>query len=172
VTAVSSAAHATPSAPVPAHPNPLPFILSAAAGVMGATAKRTRKMDLSQAYIFGGETFGPGSGIEVPDDFPDIDGETGAVIHEEGTAAARNAATSARANAGIAPVQMGASTAASPATGPGTTVSGKSAEELDAMTKDELVALAETSGVTVTREDGTDGAPLKADYVRVLGATK
>lgn len=45
-----------------------------------------------------------------------------------------------------------------PATGP----------NLDALTKDELVALAEERGVEVTRQDGEDAPPLKSDYVRAL----
>lgn len=46
-------------------------------------------------------------------------------------------------------------------------------DELDGMTKDDLVAEAEARGLTVTRGDGEEGDPLKADYVEALasGAT-
>lgn len=163
------------SAPVSA-PNTLPFSLTALAAVIGATAPKSKKVSLSQSYIFNGETFGPGNDVEVPDDFPDIDGETGAVIHEEGSIAARNAAISRRANAGVAPQQgLGAGAVSgqgeTPAAPEGETVSGMNTEELEALTKDELMKVAEKQGVVVEREDG-DGSPLKADYVRVLGATK
>jgi hypothetical protein len=39
------------------------------------------------------------------------------------------------------------------------------------MTKDELVSLAESKGITVERGDGSEGDPRKADYVSALGAT-
>lgn len=42
--------------------------------------------------------------------------------------------------------------------------------DLDALTKEDLVALAEDRGVEVTRADGKEGAPLKSDYVRALSA--
>lgn len=42
------------------------------------------------------------------------------------------------------------------------------ASDLESMTVDELAALAETRNVTVTRGDGTDGKPLKADYIAAL----
>lgn len=40
------------------------------------------------------------------------------------------------------------------------------------MKKDELVALAEERGLTVTRSDGEDAEPVKADYVRALEAAE
>jgi hypothetical protein len=43
-------------------------------------------------------------------------------------------------------------------------------DDLDAMTKDELVALAEKEGLTVARGDGSEGDPLKSDYVDALAA--
>jgi hypothetical protein len=44
-------------------------------------------------------------------------------------------------------------------------------EDLDALTKDELETLAEKRELTVTRGDGTEGDPLKADYVDALAAS-
>lgn len=41
-------------------------------------------------------------------------------------------------------------------------------DELESMTKEELVGMAETRGLTVTRGDGEEGDPLKADYVEAL----
>jgi hypothetical protein len=63
---------------------------------IGAVAKTTttpksRKMNLSKAYLFNGLTYGPGRDVDVPDDFPDID-DKGDVIFEEGSQAARNQA--------------------------------------------------------------------------------
>jgi hypothetical protein len=46
-----------------------------------------------------------------------------------------------------------------------------SQEELNGMTKEDLTTLAAEKNITVTRGDGTDGEPLKADYVAALGAT-
>jgi len=48
----------------------------------------------------------------------------------------------------------------------------ESDDELDGLSKDELVALADEQGLTVTREDGEDGAPLKGDYLRALRAAE
>ena len=180
-----ASAHASPPAQpdtvstisvAPAHaplaPNGGLFSGLALAGTLGAAAaasKPSRKMNLSQSYIFNGETFGPGNDIEVPGDFPEIDGETGDVIHPPGSTAARNAAASARING----IEVKTSNRLSPATGPGlgVSVSGKTADELEAMTKGDLEALASEKGITVTRGDGTDGTPLKEDYVTQLSAT-
>lgn len=46
--------------------------------------------------------------------------------------------------------------------------SGLTTEQLDAMSKDELVAEAERRGLTVTRGDGGDGEPTKQDYYDAL----
>lgn len=161
----------TAKAPMSPAPDLKLFSLTAVAGLaaMGAT----RKMNLSQSYIFGGETFGPGNDIEVPEDFPQIDGE-GNVVHPPGSTAARNIATSNRVNNTIPTTSGGVTeTGGSPSVGPGTgrTVSGKTGEELEAMPKADLVDLAESLGITVTRADGSDGTPLKEDYVAALGAT-
>jgi hypothetical protein len=43
-----------------------------------------------------------------------------------------------------------------------------SREELEGMTKADLVELAEQQGVEVTRGDGAEGDPVKADYVEAL----
>lgn len=43
-------------------------------------------------------------------------------------------------------------------------------DELEAMTKEDLVDLATDRGLTVTRGDGSDGEPLKADYVNALSS--
>lgn len=45
---------------------------------------------------------------------------------------------------------------------------GGSENGLNSMKKDELVTLAKEREVEVTREDGEDGEPTKADYVRAL----
>lgn len=161
----------------------LTLAFAAAVGATGA-AKGTKKMNLSQAYLFAGTTYGPGPDVEVPEDFPEIDGETGDVIHPEGSAAARNAATSRRVNTrpqasppNTGGVNTGESGTPSTATGTGTgkTVSGKSQSELAAMDKADLIALADSKQVTVRRldDDGNeeDGEPRKADYVRDLSAT-
>jgi hypothetical protein len=158
------------------------------AAAVGATtaAKGSKKVNLSQSYLFNGATYGPGNDIEVPGDFPDIDGETGEPIHPEGSAAARNAATSRRVNTRpmASPPSTGGVNTGEPATasggiagsvGTGTTVSGKSQSELQAMDKADLISLADEKGVSVRRldDDGNeeDGEPRKADYVRDLGAT-
>lgn len=141
-----------------------------AAAAAAAAKQPARKMNLSQSYIFEGETFGPGNDIDVPEGFPEIDGETGAVVHPPGSTAARNAAASARING----VEVKTTNRVdSPSTGPGlgVSVSGLNAEELEAMTKSDLEALAQEKGVTVTRGDGTDGTPLKEDYVAQLSRT-
>lgn len=161
----------------------LTLALAAAVGATGA-AKGSKKMNLSQSYLFNGVTYGPGDGIDVPEDFPDIDGETGEPIHPEGSVAARNQASSRRTNASqfasppnTGGVNTGVSGTPSTATGTGTgkTVSGKSSSELQAMDKADLISLADEKGVTVRRldDDGAeeDGEPRKADYVRDLGAT-
>jgi hypothetical protein len=123
------------------------------------------KQDLSQAYTFNGTTYGPGAGVTVPEDFPDVS------KHE----AAFKAAQDARARAAgdtLVPASM--DTNADVATGEpshvANTVSGKTAEQLSEMTKPELVALAEEKGITVTRADGKDSEPLVEDYERALSA--
>lgn len=40
--------------------------------------------------------------------------------------------------------------------------------DLESMTVEELATLAEKRGVTVVRGDGSDGKPLKADYIEAL----
>lgn len=159
----------------------LTLAFAGAVGAAGA-AKGSKKVNLSQSYLFGGNTYGPGNDIEVPGDFPDIDGETGDVVHPEGSAAARNMASSNRVNAArpaSSPPSTGGVNTGEPANGgargTGKTISGKTQAELDAMTKTELMDLAETTGVTVERQnadgDIEEGEPLVGDYRRVLGAT-
>lgn len=128
----------------------------------GATdeAKR-KKVTLRRAYLFNGETLGPGRDVDVPADFPDLD-EYGNVKHPEGSLAAKNAAAS-RPN----PVPAGTASIDSQET-----VSGKSFEELSSMRKSELEELAVESGIDVQRGDGESGSPLVEDYVTALSAPK
>lgn len=160
---------------------PANLTLAFAGAVGAAGAAKTKKRNLSQAYLFGGVTYGPGDGIDVPEDFPDIDGESGEPVHPEGSTAARNLASSRRTNTNsfASPPSTGGVNTGEPAPseprGTGKTVSGKTQAELDGMTKTELMDLAETAGVTVERmnADGDieEGEPLVGDYRRVLGAT-
>jgi hypothetical protein len=45
---------------------------------------------------------------------------------------------------------------------------GAASEDLESLSKDELKELAAAKGVTVEREDGEEGEPLKSDYVTAL----
>lgn len=45
----------------------------------------------------------------------------------------------------------------------------KAESDLKSKTKAELVAMADERGVEVTRSDGTELEPVKADYVKALG---
>lgn len=133
--------------------------------LMGAT----KKVDLTRTYLFGGDSYGPGKDIVVPEDFPDIDGETGDVIHEDGSPAARNAArarsfSTAPNTGGVNTGESGAHEGKSATA----TVSGKTKAELEDMTVADLDALAVELGIPVDRKEG-EGDPLKSDYVRVLG---
>jgi hypothetical protein len=141
---------------------------------MGLMVGATR--DLNGTYLFRGASFGPGKGILVPDDFPEIDKKTGAVIHPKGSQAAKNQEIRALHGSVLqyhAPVPE--TTADQGADGPGeppTTVSGLSREELNNMSKQELEALAEEKGIDVPRTDGrTDLAPRTEDYQAALGAS-
>ncbi len=142
----------------------VPFGLSLVGiALMGAT----KKVGLARTYLFEGQSYGPGADIDVPDTFPDLD-DDGEVVHEEGSAAAKNAA---RARSFSSPPNTGGvntGESAGAQDGAVRTVSGKTKGELEAMTVDSLDALAVDSGVPVTRGDGGEGDPLKADYVRAL----
>lgn len=174
VALVPAVAHASPvvaphsvsaavvqAAPTPA-PSPAPLAPLALLGfaVAGATKEvKTRKMDLSRSYLFNGQTYGPGKDVVVPDDFPEIDGETGDVIWPEGTRAASN---QARARSFSTPPNTGGVNTGEPQGG------GTPASELEGMTKAELQEEAEKRGLTVTRGDGGDGEPRKEDYIKAL----
>lgn len=181
--ALPSAAAAQPTAstlqatvahlPAPA-PAPQAFILSLAAfAVAGTTGRaKTRTMSLSKEYLFNGELYGPGEDIEVPEEFPDIDGETGDVIWPEGSKAARNQAKGRR-NFSTPPSTGGVNTGEGASGGSeGGTISGKTREQLEELDRGKLEKLAERHGLTVTRGDGQDGAPLKGDFVDALSAAK
>lgn len=169
--------HATPQPAVSAMsvsalpapmPNPAPLAPLSLLGfaLMGATTEsKTKKVNLNRSYTFGGLTYGPGTDIEVPNDFPEIDGESGLPIHPPGSAAARNMRRSTMA------ANTGGVNTGEPPTGNIRTVSGKTAAELDAMSKAELVELAESKAITVARADGEEGDPLKGDYVKALSAS-
>jgi len=146
----------------PAVPAPMPDLrwnLLGLAVMIGAT----RKVNLSKTYLFNGETFGPGTNVVVPDDFPDLD-DKGDPIYEEGSAAARNQERDRRMSS---PPSTGGVD-----TGEGRTPPAGATAELEAMTKADLQAMAEKKGIVVDRqdEDGNiiEGEPLKADYVRAL----
>jgi hypothetical protein len=175
---VDRTVHAAPVvhvAPVPAPRVPLAPLSLLGFALVGATADaktKARKVNLSQSYIFDNLTYGPGIGIEVPEGFPELDA-AGDVIFPEGSAAARN---QARARSFSSPPSSGGVNTGEGAPNDTSTVSGKSVNELEAMTKGDLETLATDLGTTVVRqnEDGdeVDGEPLKADYVRTLGAAK
>lgn len=130
-------------------------------------ADKTKKVNLQRTYLFNGGRYGPGQNVVVPEDFPDLD-EKGAVQFPEGSAAARNQARSRVFSS--APSTGGANTGETPKTA--NTVSGKSEDELNTMSKDDLAELAEQLGITVEREDGGTGDPLKSDYVNALSKSR
>lgn len=143
-------------------PLTLSVVTIAGFALMGTTR------DLDRTYLFNGMRYGPGKGIEVPDDFPELD-DSGDVIHPKGSAAERN---QKRARMFSSPPSTGGVNTGvsqeSGASGSSNTVSGKSEKELQSMKVDDLQALADESGIEVVRGDGEDGEPLKADYVRAL----
>lgn len=162
-------------ASMPSAPTSLPFSLLAFA-LVGATEKaKTSKRNLSKTYLFNGESFGPGNDIEVPDGFPDIDGETGEPIHPPGSIAERNQRASKRLNFTSPPNTGGVNTGESSSGNEARTVSGLTQAEIAGMTKSELADHATSQNITVDRRtaDGTveEGEPLVGDYRRVLGAT-
>lgn len=149
------------AAPAKSPLGPLGSMTMLGFALAGATEEKRKKLTLRRAYIFNGETYGPGRDVDVPGDFPELDNE-GNVKHAEGSAAARNAARSRPhpIPAGTAPLEAKE------------TVSGKTFEELSEMKKAELEDLAIESGVEVKRGDGSDGEPLVEDYVNALSADK
>jgi hypothetical protein len=154
-----SAQSPLPAPTAPVSLAPLTLLGFALVGATEKTTSKTRKMNLSRSYLFDNQTFGPGADVVVPDDFPDIDGETGDVIFPEGSKAAAN---QARARSFSTPPNTGGVNTGSPAGG------GTPPSELEDMTKEELQEEAAKRGLTVTRGDGGDGEPLKADYVKAL----
>jgi hypothetical protein len=136
--------------------------------LMGAT----KKVTLGKTYLFEGDSYGPGRDISVPENFPEIDGDTGDVIHEEGSPAARNAARarsfSSAPNTGG--VNTGENQSGDASGGKPRTVSGMTAAELEKKNVADLENLAVELGVPVERGDGKDGDPVKADYVAALSA--
>jgi hypothetical protein len=132
-----------------------------------AEDKSGRKVDLKGSYIFNGVTYGPGKAVSVPAEFPEIDGDTGDVIHPEGSKAAMGINRSFSTPANTGGVNTGETSAV-------TSVDQTKAEKLEGKTKEQLQKQAEKAGVTVTRvgDDGQpeDGEPLKRDYVRVLAS--
>lgn len=175
---------AAPLAPVPATAPDARLLTLTAFGALAAVVGRQdkgRMVRLNGAYLFDGTTYGPTTADEpdgtwVPEDFPELD-KDGVVIHEPGTAAARNAARNRDPRKPFSsPPNTGGVNTGEGITSNTATVSGKSAEELDSMTKADLEALAETSGIPVTRQDDegneVEGEPLKADYIRALSARR
>lgn len=161
---------AAPDVPLPGSTVPLSMTALALAAIVGATdpkGAKTKKVSLSKSYIFGGQTYGPGADIVVPDDFPEIDGETGDVVFPEGSAAARNQERARSFSS--APNTGGVNTGEGQA-GSTNTVSGKSAQELESMTKADLVDLAAERNIEVTRSEG-EGDPVKQDYIDALSKT-
>lgn len=152
---------ATQTTPLPV----LGFSILGAAMAMAAT----KKMDLTQTYLFEGDSYGPGKDVEVPEGFPELDVE-GMPIHPEGSPAARNAARAKSFS--TAPNSGGVFTGESKAEAGVLTLSGKSEAELNTMKVDELDALAVELGVPVSRGDGQAGDPLKGDYVKALSAAR
>lgn len=133
---------------------------------------------LRKAIFWNQEKYGPGLKendfeVEVPDDFPEVD-ENGDVVFEEGSKAAKNRAKVRSSNASFAsPPSTGGVNTGEDQLGTGSsTVSGKTQAELEAMTKDDLVELANDVGVVVERADGEAGEPLKSDYVQALSKTR
>jgi hypothetical protein len=163
-----SAQSVTTSLPAPTPRVPLAELLGLAA-IVGATApKKQRTANLARAYTFNGVTYGPGRDVSVPDDFPELD-DNGDVNFPEGSRAAQN---QARARSFASPPNTGGVNTGEGQAGSTLTVSGKSREELESMTKDELAALAGEKGITVVREDGEEGTPLKSDYVTQLSKSQ
>lgn len=129
----------------------------ALAGATEAKKLAARKLTLDRTYLFNDVLYGPGRNVEVPEGFPEIDDE-GNVVHEPGSTAERNALRMRT------PAPAGTNALSD------RTVSGQSLEELQALSKEELVALAEELEVEVSRGDEGEGEPLKSDYVTALSA--
>ena len=106
-----------------------------------------KTIDIKRTLLFHGKTYLPGTDVEVPDDFPDLD-ERGLPIFPEGSAAAQNQALS-RSFEKVAPLPL-------------------TADDIASMSKRELMQLAEARGITVTRSDGKEGDPNKQDYLDAL----
>lgn len=167
---VSTVSPAKDSAPVSAPTTGLLEIstLTSLVGfsVIGATAK-TKKVNLPRDFIFNGVSYAAGRDVVVPDDFPDLD-DNGDVQFPEGSRAAQN--QSRTRSFGSPPSTGGVETGQNTAPSSSATRSGKTIEELDAMTKADLEELSLSLGIDVTRGDGSGGEPLKQDYVDALSA--
>lgn len=153
--AVVSTPDAATSAPSKTPLIPIELMGFSLMGAVAAT-KGPRKITLTRSYILDGVTYGPGRNIEVPEHFPELT-DDGDVIFEKGSKAERNAARGRQAPA----------PAGTPIQEP-TTVSGKTLEELGRLSSTEIVELAESLGLEVTREDGNE--PVFQDYVTALSA--
>lgn len=110
-----------------------------------ADKEGTKKITITTSVVHRGKTYSPTAEgtpteVEVPDSFPESPKATSEPARPAGSGTGKN------------------------------TVSGKSLEQLEGMTKEDLVTLAERKSITVAREDGSEGEPLKADYIKALAA--
>ncbi len=147
---------------------------------------------LSQTYLHAGKRYGPGNDVDVPKDFPDVSKQEKAFAarqaarsgvrtismagskggaENEGDSLLTEQGLGVRADAigekgEFTPLRDGAP--AVNQTGGVPAGSGLAEADLKKLEKADLVDMAAQKGVTVTREDGGDGEPTKADYVRAL----
>jgi multidrug efflux pump subunit AcrB len=140
-------------------------------------------VDLARDYRYNGIVYGPGENIEVPRGLAD----QLSLAHKEGAKAHVPSETGAQAEQRLREAQLEVArrltgmpqstsqlgqkgqTGGTPANA---TVGGKSTDELEEMTKDELAELAAKQNVEVSRSGGGEGEPLKSDYVKALAKPK
>jgi hypothetical protein len=128
---------------------------------------------LSQTYLYNGKRYGPGDNVDVPKDFPDVSAHEKAFKARQEASAGIRTISMAGSKGGAEPIgESGAFTPlrdGAPAVNQtGGAAAGMAEADLKKLEKADLQDMAAQKGITVTREDGGDGEPTKADYVRAL----
>jgi hypothetical protein len=133
-------------------------------------ANKTKRVELRERVTFNDRHYGPGADVEVPADFPE-DGDVDTTAEPTPERVFRKPSATPP-NTGGVDTGEGLPRVANQFS---TSISGKTADELDGMDKAALERLATGLNLRVERQDdegnAEDGEPLKRDYVRALSVS-